>query len=62
MGKSYSTNGAKRNAYEILVGRAEEKRPLGWSRRSWMDNIKIHLREIRCGGMDWIDLNQDRDQ
>jgi hypothetical protein len=44
------------------VGKPERKRPLGRPRRRWEDNIKIDLREIGCGGMDWIDLAQDRDQ
>jgi hypothetical protein len=52
----------KRNAYRILVGKSEGKRSLGRSRRRWVDNIKMDLREIDCGGMDWIDLAQDRDQ
>jgi hypothetical protein len=52
----------KRIAYKILVGKPERKRPLGKLRRSWMDNIKTDLREIGWGGMDWIDLAQDRDQ
>jgi hypothetical protein len=38
--------GEKRNAYRILVGKAEGKRPLGRSRRRWVDNIKMDLREI----------------
>jgi hypothetical protein len=38
--------GKKRNAYRILVGKPEGKRPLGRSRRRWMDNIKMDLREI----------------
>jgi hypothetical protein len=50
----------KRNAYRILVGNPEGKRPLG--RRRWVENIKIDLREIGSDGMDWIDLVQDRDQ
>jgi hypothetical protein len=54
--------GAKRNAYRILVGNPEEKRPLGRPRRRWVDNIKMDLREIIWDGMDWIDLPQDRDQ
>jgi hypothetical protein len=62
MGKAPSTNGAKRNAYRILVGRTERKRPLERQRRRWVDNIKIDLREIGWCGMDWIDLAQDRDQ
>jgi hypothetical protein len=54
--------GEKRNAYGILVGNPEGKRPLGSPRRRWVDNIKIYLREIGCDGMDWSDLAQDRDQ
>jgi hypothetical protein len=53
--------GEKRNAYRILVGKLEGKRPLGRPRRRWEDNIKMDLREIVWGGMDWIDLAQDRD-
>jgi glucose dehydrogenase len=62
MGRACSTNGAKRNAYRILVGKAEGKRPLGIQRHKWVDNFKIYLREIGWGGMDWIDLAQDKDQ
>jgi hypothetical protein len=62
MGRAYSTNGAKRNAYRILVGKREGKRPLGRPIRRWGDSIKINLREIGWDGMDWIDLAQDRDQ
>jgi hypothetical protein len=50
----------KRNAYRILVGKPEGKRPLGRLRRRWVENIKIDLREIGWDGMDWIDLAQDR--
>jgi hypothetical protein len=48
----------KRNAYRILVGKPEEKIPLGRPRRTsrWVDNIKMDLREIGWNGMDWIDL------
>jgi hypothetical protein len=46
------------NAYRILVGKPEGKRPLGIPRRRWVDNIKIDLREI---GSDWIDMAQDKD-
>jgi hypothetical protein len=49
---------ANRNAYRILTGKPERKRP----RRRWVDNIKMDLREIRRDGMDWIDLAQDRVQ
>jgi hypothetical protein len=44
------------------VGKPEGKRPQGRSRRRWVDNIKINLREIGWVGMDWIHLTQDRDQ
>jgi hypothetical protein len=54
--------GAKRNASRILVGKAEGKEPLGRPKRRWVDNVKMDLREIRRGGMDWTDLAQDRDQ
>jgi hypothetical protein len=46
----------------ILVGKPEGTRPLGRSKRTWADNIKIDLREIGWDGMGWIDLAQDRDQ
>jgi hypothetical protein len=46
----------KRNAYRILSGEPEGKRPLGRPRRRWEDNIKMDLREIGWGGTDWIDL------
>jgi hypothetical protein len=51
----------KRSAYRKL-GKSEGKRPLKRRRRRWMVNIKMDLREIGLGGMDWIDLAQDRDQ
>jgi hypothetical protein len=54
--------GEKRNAYMILVGMPEGKRPLGRPRYKWENNIKMDLREKGWGGMDWIDLAQDRDQ
>jgi hypothetical protein len=62
MGRACSTNGAKRNAYRILVRKPERKRPLGRPRRRWVDNIKMDPREIGWDGMDWIHLAQDRDQ
>jgi hypothetical protein len=53
---------AETNAYRILVGKPEGKRPRGRATRRWMDNIKMNLREIGWDGMDWIELAQDRDQ
>jgi hypothetical protein len=45
-----------RNAYRILVGKPEGKRPLGRPRCGWVDSIKMHLREIGWDGMGWIEL------
>jgi hypothetical protein len=53
---------AKRNACRIVVGKREGTRSLGRPRRRWVENVKMDLREIGWGGMDWIDLAQDRDQ
>jgi hypothetical protein len=52
----------ERCAYRALVGKPEGRRPLGKSRRRWEDNIKMDLREAGWGGVDWIDLAQDRDR
>ena len=54
--------GEGRGMYRVLVGKPEGKRPLGRPRRRWEDNIKTDLQEIGCGGMDWIELAQDRDR
>jgi hypothetical protein len=54
--------GEKRNAYRILVGKPEGKKPLGRPKRRWVDNIKMDLREREWDGVDWIDLAQDRVQ
>jgi hypothetical protein len=54
--------GEKRNAYRILVGKPEGKRPRGRPRRRKVENIKTDLREIGWDGMDRIDLAQDRGQ
>jgi hypothetical protein len=53
--------GEMRNAYRILVEKPEIMRTLGRPRRRWVDNIKLDLREIGWGGVDWIDLAQERD-
>jgi hypothetical protein len=53
---------ATRGAYRVLAGRPEGRRPLGISRYRWKDNIKMDLKCVRWGGMDWIALAQDRDR
>jgi hypothetical protein len=62
MGRACNTNGEKRNAYRILAGKPEGKKPLRRPKRRWVVNIKMELREIEWGGMDWFDLAEDRDQ
>jgi hypothetical protein len=62
VGRACSTTGGKRNAYRILVGKPEGKRPLGKPRRRLVDNIEMDLRERGWDNMDWLDLAQDRDQ
>ena len=51
-----------RNAYRVLVGKLEQKRPLGRPRRRCEDNIKMDLREVGSDPGEWIDLAEDRDQ
>jgi hypothetical protein len=53
--------GEGRGAYRVLVVRPDGRRPLGRPRRRWEDNIKLDLPEVRWGGMDWIDMVQERD-
>jgi hypothetical protein len=54
--------GEERNVYKVLVGKPEGKRPLGRPRRMWKDGIRMDLREIGLGVVDWIRLSQDRDR
>jgi hypothetical protein len=54
--------GENRNAWSLLLGKSEGKRPLGRLRRRWVDNIKMDLLDIVWGGVDWIGLAQDRDK
>jgi hypothetical protein len=52
----------KKNAYRLLMGKLEGKRPLGRPRRRWVDNIKMDLGVMGCGDVDWIGLAQDRNR
>jgi hypothetical protein len=54
--------GEGRGAYRIVVGRPEGRRPLGRPRHRWEDNIKMDFQDVGWGGMDWIDMAQDRDK
>jgi len=54
--------GEERVVYRVLVGKPEEKRPLGKPRRRWVDNIRTDLQEVGCGYVDWIGLAQDRER
>jgi hypothetical protein len=54
--------GENRNAYRILTGKPEGRRPLGRPRRRRLNNIKIDLRDLEWDGMNWIDVAQDRDK
>jgi hypothetical protein len=53
--------GEKRNAYRLLLGKPEGRRPLGRPRRRWVDNIRMDLVDVGWGGVDWIALAQDRE-
>jgi len=52
--------GEGRVMHRVLVGKPEGRRPMGRPRHRWEDNIKMDLQEVRCGGMKWIELAQDR--
>jgi hypothetical protein len=54
--------GEKRGAHRALVGKPEGRRPLERPRHSWEENIKMDLREVGWGGIDWINLAQNRDR
>ena len=61
MGGHVERMGDRRGVYRVLVGEPEGKRPHGRPRRRWKDNIKMDLQEVGCGGMDWIELAQDKE-
>jgi hypothetical protein len=52
----------EKDAYRLLVGKPEGKRPLGRPRRRWVDNIRMDLGEVGCGGVDWIVLAKDKNR
>jgi len=54
--------GEGRGLYRVLVGKPEETSLLGRPRHRWEDNIKMDLQEVGCGGIDWIEMAQDRDR
>jgi hypothetical protein len=54
--------GEERNVYGVLMRKPEGKRPLGRPRRRWEDGIRMDLRDIGWGSVDWIQLAQDRDR
>jgi hypothetical protein len=59
MGGPCSTNGEKRNAYRLLVGKPDGKRPLERPRLRWVDNIRMDLGEVGLGDVDWIGLGKE---
>ena len=62
MGRACSAYGGGGGGYRVLVGKPEGRRPLVRPRRRWEDNIRMDLREVGCGCVDWMELAQDRDR
>ena len=60
MGGACSAYGGEERGIQGFGGENWGKRPLGRRRRRWEDNIKMDLQKVGCGGMEWIDLDQDR--
>jgi len=62
MGGHVASMGEWRGVYRFWVEKPEEKRRLERPRRRWENNIKMDLKEVGCGGMNWVELAQDRDR
>ena len=62
MGRALARMQQSRNAYKVLLGKPEGKRPLGRPSRRWKNNIRMDSREVGCDPGEWIDLAEDRDQ
>jgi hypothetical protein len=62
MGGACSAYGEVKGVFRVLVGKSEGRRPLVRPRRRWEDNIKVGIKLVGCGGMDWIEPAQDRDR
>jgi hypothetical protein len=62
MGEACSAYGEGKGVYGFLVGKPEEKRPLGRPRSRWEDNIKTDPQEVVCGGKHWMKLDRERDR
>jgi hypothetical protein len=62
MGVSCSAYGEKRGIFRVLVGKPEERKPLGIPKHRCEDKFKMNIQEVGCGRMDWIELAEDRDR
>jgi hypothetical protein len=62
MGGTCSTNGREEEAYGLLAGKSEGRRPVGRPERTWLDNSRMDLLEVGWGEVDWIGLAEDRDR
>ena len=60
--RHHGAYGGGETCVQGLVGKPEGRRPLGRPRRRWEDNIRMDLREVECGCVDWMELAQDRDR